>query len=140
MTSAAWLEEWEATCGPFDATLGRKQPDTTIRHVFAHVPREVEGPTAYESRARLAAAAPDLVRALLRAEWNGARHDLVEKVCPDCGAYAGWATDSHKHHARCDLDAALRKAGFPTARGRADARRELRLRDELAETEKRRGG
>jgi hypothetical protein len=61
--------------------------------------------------ATLAAAAPDLVRALLAVEWgDGTR-------CPSCGTKSGLSCTYeecdgvHTHATNCELDAALRKAG-----------------------------
>lgn len=56
-----------------------------------------------DADARLAASAPDLVRALLRVEWGG---DQSIGVCPDCDA-----RELHGHADGCGLAAALRKAG-----------------------------
>lgn len=62
-------------------------------------------------RARLAAAAPDLVRALLKVEWAAGKRS--DPVCPYCEAHKrpqyGSGTLPHWDH--CQLDAALRKAG-----------------------------
>jgi hypothetical protein len=55
-------------------------------------------------RARLASAAPDLVRALLAVEWVGDAFDNVK--CPSCG----WFQEDG-HDQRCAIDVALRKAG-----------------------------
>lgn len=64
--------------------------------------------------ARLAAAAPDLVRALLAVEWSGRPGDAH---CEWCGAPAedrytrdGW-TPIGEHEDDCPRQAALRKAG-----------------------------
>lgn len=54
-------------------------------------------------RARLAAAAPDLVRALLAVEWIGPE---AHRRCSSCGA-----SDIRGHYDDCALAAALRKAG-----------------------------
>jgi hypothetical protein len=56
-------------------------------------------------RTKLAAAAPDLVRALLVAEWTGRDGEYCH--CPVCG----YARSFGKHAANCQIDAALRKAG-----------------------------
>jgi len=63
------------------------------------------------AEAKLAAAAPDLVRALLLVEW--ASTGLDENACPDCGVVWGGAdgNGSPPHMPDCRLDAALRKAG-----------------------------
>lgn len=65
-------------------------------------------------RLRLAAAAPDLVRALLAVERQGVNLD-GDAACPACGGDARDSTDppthSVMHASDCLLDAALRKAG-----------------------------
>ena len=58
--------------------------------------------------ARIMAAAPDLVRALLAVEWVDNDTDATGRYtqhCPSCDAYFP------KHAPDCALDAALRKAG-----------------------------
>ncbi len=56
------------------------------------------------ARARLAAAAPDLVRALLAVEF--ATYDGAESWCPWCSSYG-----VSSHDPDCLRQAALRKAG-----------------------------
>lgn len=56
--------------------------------------------------ARLAAAAPDLVRALLAVELAPGRVPGVDEECPWCGSVEG-----QSHAADCLRQAALRKAG-----------------------------
>jgi len=55
---------------------------------------------------RLAAAAPDLVRALLAVELAPGRVPGVDEECPWCGSIEG-----QTHAADCPRQAALRKAG-----------------------------
>jgi hypothetical protein len=64
-------------------------------------------------RAKLAAAAPELVRALLAAEWGGSCMSYGTH-CPACHEYPwdnGGRGEVHKPD--CVIDAALRKAGVP---------------------------
>ena len=56
--------------------------------------------------ARLAAAAPDLVRALLAVELAPGRAPGVDEECPWCGSIEG-----QTHAADCLRQVALRKAG-----------------------------
>ena len=94
-----WEETWEAT----DMFYG----SADVEHRGTAVMRTCgpdDEPYHYP-RARLAAAAPDLVRALLAVEW--AYDDLVlEHMCAWCGARK---TVGHTHD--CVRQAALRKAG-----------------------------
>lgn len=89
-------------CGPSLDTVEKRQADLATR----------------DERAKLAAASPAMVRALLRVEWE--THGCL---CPDClgnelstGPYAG-------HKSDCCLDQALTAAGFPTRDSREEARR-----------------
>lgn len=85
-----------------------------------------------ESRARLAASAPQLVRALLAVEWDGGDQN-AESVCPDCAApkypymavSAGYGELPRKHRSGCALDSALTAAGLPDQASRDAARSEL---------------
>lgn len=76
-------------------------------------------------RAKLAAAAPQLVRALLAVEWGGMEPGMDgggEACCPDCGNFhfvAGGPT----HRDWCSVDAALTAAGFPDQASRDEARK-----------------
>lgn len=69
----------------------------------------------------LGAAAPDLLRAVLHAEWS-VRNGVQQSRCPVCQAMAP------THEGGCVLDAALTKAGFTTQEGRDIARRALGIR------------
>lgn len=84
-------------------------------------------------RAKLAAAAPDMCRALLAVEWNGDRsgcRDGCPSMCPDCRGlqrrweHANWVLDKG-HKKDCTLDSALIKAGLPDQESRCAARKEL---------------
>lgn len=65
-----------------------------------------DDPVGGHARARLAAAAPDLVRALLAVELAPGRVPGVDEECPWCGSIEG-----QSHAANCLRQAALRKAG-----------------------------
>ena len=66
-----------------------------------------DGTEADEANAKLAAAAPDMARALLAIEWRGGVQG-DSGMCPSCSVFAGFS-----HAPNCALDAALRKAGVP---------------------------
>lgn len=69
------------------------------------------------------AAAPDMCRALLAAEWGG--HDADYGAhCPACGAITQFS-GANEHDAGCTLDAALTKAGLDTQEKRDAARKEM---------------
>jgi hypothetical protein len=67
----------------------------------------------------LAAAAPALVRALLRVEWTFDDEDM-SFFCPDCEQSRG-----EPHRPDCTLDAALTAAGFPDQGSREAARERM---------------
>ena len=90
--SKPWEETWTVRGSAVQAD-GRDVLDAWYRG---------DDPVGGDARARLAAAAPDLVRALLRVEWGG---DQSIGVCPDCDA-----RELHGHADGCGLAAALRKA------------------------------
>ena len=73
------------------------------------------------ARARLAAAAPALVRALLEAEVSGVRFPQ----CPVCFFHRGEGPKGVAHAPVCSLDAALAAAGLPDQASRNEARREI---------------
>ena len=93
-TSAPWLEEWEAAPEEEWVTWGR----------------------VGERRARLAAAAPALVRALLVVEWAG----QGRAGCAECGECR-----IDPHDRECPVDIALTAAGLATQVERDKARREI---------------
>lgn len=96
-----WEETWEAL-GPHVGTADEEILRSTTEHE----------PTAW-ARARLAAAAPDMVRVLLEMEWKPLG------TCPGCGGLGEAIPDNPMtgpvaatgHRPDCALDAALRKAG-----------------------------
>jgi hypothetical protein len=59
------------------------------------------------ARARLAAAAPDLARALLAVEWGGLTCYGSAAACPFCSEDQAYG----KHAPECTLAAALKRAG-----------------------------
>jgi len=65
-----------------------------------------------QQRARMAAAAPALARALLLAEWG----DKNIPRCPSCDA-----PDDSGHEVDCPVDVALKQAGFPDKASREAA-------------------
>lgn len=89
----------------------------------------------HDTRAKLAAAAPALVRALLAVEWRGQPFRSEFSGGPDAdgnNAYHGVARvdrcpqctgNRWKHGPDCPLDAALTAAGFDTAEKRDAARK-----------------
>jgi hypothetical protein len=78
-----------------------------------------------EEQAKLAAAAPALLRALLAVEWggwNGEAYDPCGDHCPACGGRGPAAPVQHRHDGTCDLDAALTLAGLADQASRDAAR------------------
>lgn len=93
MTAKPWEEEW---------SVGG--PDGTELHHGEGGSSCVEfGPEEQEAVA-LAAAAPDLYRALKAVEWDGLR--CGSPCCPSCEAY--YVPGNHEPD--CTLNAALKKA------------------------------
>ena len=88
------------------------------------------------AQARLASAAPELVRALLAVEWEGDEPHEMWAVCSCCRGInpwhaRRWTLDGETealvdHRIGCSLDAALDAAGLPRT-SRADARTQLGL-------------
>lgn len=106
MKEPVWMEDWETdgdriVFGPDGLWL-----QTTAMH---------PGPPGCV--AKLAAAAPALVRALLPLEWSGCDNWGAQGQCPECG-------HDIDHTKTCSIDAALVGAGFPDAASR-DAAREV---------------
>lgn len=109
-----WLEEWKAEtrraadvvtpCGVLRAHIDGPTMARTDVAPIAAVLRE-------EEMARLAAAAPALVRMVLHLE-----HGTDDGLCFDCLHAAG------SHHAACEYDALLTLAGFPDQASRDAAR------------------
>lgn len=90
---------WEETWSYYDphgfAGFFAKHVDSDHHGTFFEA---TAGEPGDEARARLAAAAPELVRVLLAVEF------IKDGFCPSCHCYDG-------HAKGCALDAALRKAG-----------------------------
>jgi|CXWL01.1.fsa_nt_gi hypothetical protein len=95
-----WDEEWRADDG--DLLCAEKSDDCHITQTWHPYGSEER----IGARAILAAAAPDLVRALLAVEWGVYCGSWDGPVCPMC---VGDRSDGHAGD--CQLDAALRKAG-----------------------------
>lgn len=91
---------WEETWAPGDGVLHTEGARIAVFEPVAR-PHEPISDTQ-QARARLAAAAPDLARALLVVEQHG--YNDTGK-CPNCFLWEG------DGHADCALDVALRKAG-----------------------------
>lgn len=96
--SNPWEETWRALGGGI--VCGDMTPDSWSC-AFWHPSGPIDERAA---RARLAAAAPDLVRALLAVEF--ATYDGAERWCPWCSSYG-----VSSHDPDCLRQAALRKAG-----------------------------
>jgi hypothetical protein len=95
-------------------------PDVPLRqglYAFGYTVRE------NVLRAELAAAAPAMVRALLKTEW---RHLVGGKFCDAC-SWRPSPGDSvfDRHSSGCAVDEALTAAGFPDQASRDAARRHL---------------
>jgi hypothetical protein len=108
-----WLEEWDAG----ERTLTDGMGGCTILATDGTTPRNI-------AIARLAAAAPAMVRALLRVEWADERRGL--DGCPGCDTVAPDRGDgTGEHDPSCPLDAALTQAGFPDQPSRDAARERM---------------
>lgn len=90
-----WEETWKASA--MTGYVSGEGSDTI----------EVLGTRPVE-RAKLVAAAPKLVRALLAAEWGGWDDVLGVNRCPVCSFIYN---DNGDHSPNCELDNALREAG-----------------------------
>ena len=90
-----WEEAWRALGGGI--VCGDMTPDSWSC-AFWHPSGPIDERAA---RARLAAAAPDLARALLSVEWED-----YSGRCPWCSAIRG-----ADHRADCERQSALKKAG-----------------------------
>lgn len=79
-------------------------------------------------RAKLAAAAPDMCRALLAVEWKGqpSPRDGMSR-CPCCRGRRRVGKLDFFGHEDCWIDVALTKAGLPDQESRNAARKELGL-------------
>jgi hypothetical protein len=75
--------------------------------------------TTSEPYVKLAAAAPEMCRALLTVEF---RAFGIFRICPECHALRGY---DHSVEPPCAIDAALTKAGLPDQESRDRARKEL---------------
>jgi hypothetical protein len=108
-----WLEEWAYSAGSRDVWVGGHLIMSEVEGVH------IDGPKTIErlERASLAAAAPAMVRALLRVEWVG-RCPLCDERCT---AYPR-PGERREHWEACPIDAALTLAGFPDQPSRDAAR------------------
>jgi hypothetical protein len=115
-----WREEWEQDYDGFvDSGWANDGPGLI---------GDVRGDTGErnEARAKLAAAAPALVRALLLSEWPCVEGD-EGSVGPECqGCESQGPRSEYTHRTSCPVDAALTLAGFPDETSRDAARDILR--------------
>jgi hypothetical protein len=133
--SNPWMEEWYFEVDDEPAVLVRPHggqwcQEATVRGAIMDARGIPVGVVAGEAPARLAAAAPALVRALLAVEW-------ISVACSEhneylCGAQCGADWDrrevwnsSRRHRAGCALEAALTAAGLATQAERDAAREEI---------------
>ena len=107
-----WEEDWtrdnDSSCSW--VLSSKSAPDYRGRFArfedYEDEPGELQG-----ARACLAAAAPELVRALLAVEWKGVEDYDPVAACPACGGHPPLGNLPGRHEPDCALDAALRKAG-----------------------------
>ena len=116
--SAPWLEEWHCESRGMGLVFG-------VYGIYGQpVPMRLDTREG-APRARLAAAAPALVRALLAVEWT--QLDDGYDGCADCRrSKDGYSTVDHDNP--CALDAALTAAGLPDQASRDEARRQIEAR------------
>lgn len=83
-----------------------------------------------DEQARLAAAAPELVRALVLSEWADMSAGEYHVECPVCHLHCGCEVQhtTSSHDLACPVDAALTKAGLPDQVSRETLRSVLRSR------------
>jgi hypothetical protein len=104
-----WEETWELDAPPQAWPYNGARvttPDGDVQFGEEHGPRGEswhEATEAQAARARLAAAAPEMARALLRFMY-----DREDGACLGCGVYS-----TMEHKDRCIIAVALRKAGVP---------------------------
>lgn len=106
-----WLETWRSTLYADIHYLNEP------RGISECVPGAGSGESeraSFADRATLAAAAPEMCRALLAVEWASGMW-----CCPMCKMRS-----DHGHH-DCSLDATLTKAGLPGHASRDAARKEM---------------
>lgn len=105
------MKPWEENWIEFEANAGFPAFAAKVSGQELRVFESLSGDDDDISRARLAAAAPDMARVLLEIEWDG-----EDSRCPDCGGlnpkfWPNRAQPEDGHKKDCKLDAALRKAG-----------------------------
>lgn len=120
----AWEETWTADVSSLGSS-GACVSTPGGEGVFAYSPCPpgegwTEGNHDDAARATLAAAAPDLVRALLEVEWvEHETQDGPVRYCPSCenvhpSTERDYRARDRGHGPGCELDDALRKAGERT--------------------------
>jgi hypothetical protein len=122
MTKSVWMENWEADCSECCPCVRNVEPDgMRLSCLAATHYYDVDIDAASEeakARMRLAAAAPALLRELLKVEWSCGHHD---DSCPRCWFEIDAGREIHAPG--CSLDAALTAAGLETQEQRDEARR-----------------
>lgn len=123
-TKPVWMETWKSEDASitfhttFDHVRLRREPGERVTPYDLDVQEQAFLSLAPE-RARLAAWAPAMVRALLEVEWGD-----PEFGCRKCCATITF--DGRVHARGCDLDAALTAVGLSTQQQRDEAREMIR--------------
>ena len=126
--SAPWLEEWHCESRGMGLVFG-------VYGIYGQpVPMRLDTREG-APRARLAAAAPALVRALLAVEWACLETDEGSiAACAECGSPGAESAPRHvvdgqerywrhvPHRDGCIVDAALTQVGLPDQASRDEAR------------------
>lgn len=121
--SKPWMEEWRAgaiedNSESYDCVYVQTADGDTRLEASSWRSQSEEG---MEAVAKLAAAAPALVRALLAVEWVQDHMDPQYRCAnPECGQER-----EEPHCAGCSLDAALTSAGLLDQASRDEARAEI---------------
>jgi hypothetical protein len=117
MTKPAWLEDWSGT--EEDAEC-----DVCCPWLVVDVPDKLFIDASNPERAKLAAAAPRMLRMLLESEW--VKDGDGQMCCWSCeyGAYGD--EQEPEHGPSCELDVLLTELGFPDAASRTAAREAIK--------------
>lgn len=99
-----WEETWEADLDG-DMTIETAGNGSKVLQAINR-DEPGDGPAEALARLRLAAAAPDMCRALSRVEWKAEVDGFGQsyRACPECGC------SPPRHDRMCGLDAALKKS------------------------------
>ena len=123
--SKPWLETWWKKVRVGDSVSITNDGGTERARAICRTPSS--------PWADIVAAAPDMCRALLAAEWAAScpECDSLHRICPWCKdadpSEGAVHPDESGHHDDCGLDAALTKAGLPDQASRDAARKEIWL-------------